>query len=51
MDSMGKPSLEFFIDDLPAAEAILERLRRLGVGTVYPGHGKPFRLATGRGNR
>jgi hypothetical protein len=28
MDSMGKPSLEFFIDDLPAAEAIHQRLRR-----------------------
>ena len=44
MDSMGKPSLEFFIDDMTAAEASLERLRGLGVGTVYPGHGKPFRL-------
>jgi hydroxyacylglutathione hydrolase len=44
MDSMGKPSLEFFIDDLAAAKTSLERLRRLGVGTVYPGHGKPFQL-------
>jgi glyoxylase-like metal-dependent hydrolase (beta-lactamase superfamily II) len=45
MDSMmGKPSLEFFIDDMAAAQASLTRLRRLDVGTVYPGHGKPFRL-------
>ena len=41
---MGRPSLEFFIDDMAAAEASLARLRSLDVGTVYPGHGKPFRL-------
>lgn len=45
MDSMmGRPSLEFFIDDMPAAQASLARLRELKVATVYPGHGKPFRL-------
>jgi hydroxyacylglutathione hydrolase len=45
MDSMlGRPSLEFFIDDMAAAEASLSRLRCLDVRTVYPGHGKPFRL-------
>lgn len=54
LDSMlGRPSLEFFIDDMQAAEASLARLRGLGVETVYPGHGKPFRLEqvrmTGRG--
>jgi hydroxyacylglutathione hydrolase len=45
MDSMmGKPSLEFFIDDMAAAQASLARLRHLKIGTVYPGHGKPFGL-------
>jgi hydroxyacylglutathione hydrolase len=45
MDSMmGRPSLEFFIDDMAAAEASLARLQTLGVRMVYPGHGKPFRL-------
>jgi hydroxyacylglutathione hydrolase len=45
MDNMmGKPSLEFFIDDMTAARASLSRLRQLKVGTVYPGHGKSFRL-------
>ena len=45
MDSMlGRPSLEFFIDDMPAAQASLVRLRRLDVTTVHPGHGKPFKL-------
>ena len=45
MDSMmGRPSLEFFIDDMPAAQASLARLRELHVVNVYPGHGNPFRL-------
>ncbi len=45
LDSMmGKPSLEFFIDDMAAAEASLARLRSLDVGMVYPGHGRPFWL-------
>jgi hydroxyacylglutathione hydrolase len=51
MNSMGRPGLHFFIDDMAAARASLERLRTLGVGTVYPGHGKPFRLAQVTGNR
>jgi glyoxylase-like metal-dependent hydrolase (beta-lactamase superfamily II) len=51
MDSMGKPSLEFFIDDMAAAEVSLGRLRGLGVGMVYPGHGKPFRLERVAANR
>lgn len=44
MDSMGKPSLEFFIDDLAAARASLQRLRSMGADWIYPGHGKTFRL-------
>jgi hydroxyacylglutathione hydrolase len=44
LDGVGKPSLHFFIDDMAAARASLERLKSLGVGTVYPGHGKPFLL-------
>jgi glyoxylase-like metal-dependent hydrolase (beta-lactamase superfamily II) len=31
-----------WIDDLPAAQASVERLKHLNVRTVYPGHGKPF---------
>jgi hydroxyacylglutathione hydrolase len=37
-----KPSLNSIMDDLPTAQASLQRLGTLGVGTVYPGHGKPF---------
>jgi hydroxyacylglutathione hydrolase len=48
---MGKPSFEFFIDDMAAARTSLQRLRTLDVGLVYPGHGKPFRLDRIRGSR
>jgi hydroxyacylglutathione hydrolase len=37
-----KPALNTLIDDMPAAKASLQRLVSLDVGTVYPGHGKPF---------
>jgi len=42
MDNLRKPGLEFFIDDLAAANASVEKLKKLKVDTVYPGHGKPF---------
>jgi len=46
LDSMlGRPSLEFFIDDMAAARASLDRLRELDVNITYPGHGRPFQLA------
>lgn len=44
MSSVVRPSLHFFIDDMAAAGADVARLRELGVATVYPGHGKPFRF-------
>jgi hydroxyacylglutathione hydrolase len=40
--NVDKPSLGGIIDDMPAAETSLQRLRGLDVGMVYPGHGKPF---------
>jgi glyoxylase-like metal-dependent hydrolase (beta-lactamase superfamily II) len=44
MINMGRPSLHFFINDMAVARASIDRLRGLGVSTVYSGHGKPFRL-------
>lgn len=41
----GRPKLESFIDDLPAARASVERLRSMGTRMIYPGHGKPFPLS------
>ena len=44
LDNVLRPSFGVLIDDMKAAKASLRRLRQLGVGTVYPGHGKPFLL-------
>ncbi len=43
MSNNRRPQLHI-VDDLAAARASVERLRRLGVKTVYPGHGKPFAM-------
>jgi hydroxyacylglutathione hydrolase len=42
MDNMSKPRLEFFIDDLPAANASIAKLKNNQIVTIYPGHGKSF---------
>jgi glyoxylase-like metal-dependent hydrolase (beta-lactamase superfamily II) len=38
----GGPALNSLIDNLAEASASLEKLARLQIGTVYPGHGEPF---------
>ena len=38
------PVLNSIMDDPAAANASVERLRNLGIGTVYPGHGTPFAM-------
>jgi hydroxyacylglutathione hydrolase len=38
----NRPVRNSLIDDPAAASASIERLKRLKVNTVYPGHGKPF---------
>jgi len=38
----GEPGLNSIIDDSAAANASVENLKSLKIGTVYPGHGKPF---------
>jgi hypothetical protein len=42
MGNMRKPALEFFIDDLAAANASIKKLSSLNVTTVYPGHRRLF---------
>jgi len=37
-----KPVLNSLIDDLTTANASLQKLESMGIGTVYPGHGRPF---------
>ena len=40
-----RPSLHYYIDNLAQAHESIRKLSDLGVGTVYPGHGKPFPLS------
>lgn len=42
--STEKPALNTMLDDLPTAQASLQKLVSLGIQTVYPGHGAPFSL-------
>jgi len=43
-ENRDKPVLSSIMDDLAAAKASVEKLKGLEVGTVYPGHGKPFSM-------
>jgi glyoxylase-like metal-dependent hydrolase (beta-lactamase superfamily II) len=51
LGNVGKPDIWSIIDDRAAAEASIERLRPMGIGTVYPGHGKPFPMGSLRSGR
>lgn len=42
--NVTKPDLHFLIDDMKDANVSIEKLGKLGVKKVYPGHGKPFAL-------
>jgi hydroxyacylglutathione hydrolase len=41
----SRPALNRLIDDRAQAKASLQRLKGLGIKTVYPGHGRPFPMA------
>ena len=41
----GKPSKNSLIDDIADMNNSVEKLKRLDIKTVYPGHGKPFTMA------
>jgi glyoxylase-like metal-dependent hydrolase (beta-lactamase superfamily II) len=40
--NVAKPEIWSIIDDSVAAHASVEKLKRLQINTVYPGHGQPF---------
>ncbi len=42
LSNFRKPGLQFFIDDMVSARASIEKLKKLNVKNVYPGHGKSF---------
>lgn len=48
MSSMGKPSLEFFVDDMAAAEAGVQRLRNLGLDLPRARQAVPAQLSQRR---
>ena len=45
LENRKAPKLGSIMDDVPAAEAGVRRLKAMDVGTVYPGHGQPFEFA------
>ena len=49
LENRVKPVLNSLTDDLAAAKASIQKLGTMGIGVVYPGHGRPFpmRLITG----
>jgi glyoxylase-like metal-dependent hydrolase (beta-lactamase superfamily II) len=44
LGNTGKPEKTTIVDDSAELDASVERLKVLEVETVYPGHGKPFRM-------
>jgi hydroxyacylglutathione hydrolase len=40
-----KPDIWSIIDDQAAADASIDKLKQIEIGTVYPGHGDPFPMA------
>lgn len=48
IDNTVEPALSSIMDDVPTATLSLEKLRRLDIRMVYPGHGKPFPLSAFR---
>ncbi|UCD44134.1 MAG: MBL fold metallo-hydrolase [Candidatus Bathyarchaeota archaeon] len=44
LGNTGKPEKTTIVDDQAELDASVERLRALETRTVYPGHGRPFRM-------
>jgi len=42
LTNLGEPKLNSLVDDQADLEASVNRVRALGIRTVYPGHGTPF---------
>jgi hydroxyacylglutathione hydrolase len=44
LTNSGSPEKNKLVDNEAEMDASIEKLKTLGVKTVYPGHGKPFRM-------
>jgi len=42
LENFGEPALNSIMDDLAEAKASVEKLKSLGIKTIYPGHGEAF---------
>jgi len=51
LGNTDEPELNSVMDDLTAANASVARLKGLGIGTVYPGHGEAFLMEAFLGNK
>ena len=45
MENRTSPKLGSIMDDVPLAQQSVQRLLTLDIGTVYPGHGRPFQIS------
>ncbi len=50
LENRSAPKIGSIMDDVPTAEAAFARLETMDVGTVYPGHGRPFQLGEVQGS-
>jgi glyoxylase-like metal-dependent hydrolase (beta-lactamase superfamily II) len=44
LENRARPSIATLVDDAEALKTGFERVKKLDIRTVYPGHGKPFAL-------
>ncbi len=44
LENRIRPALNTIMDDKKTAQESLEKIMRLNINTIYPGHGKPFSL-------
>ncbi len=44
LTNSGRPGKNKLVDDMAEMDASIEKLKKLGVKTVYPGHGKRFKM-------
>lgn len=42
LENIHEPVIGSLIDDLAAVSSSVQKLKSMNIGTVYPGHGKPF---------
>ena len=44
LENRTRPSIATLVDDAEALKGSFERVKKLDIRIVYPGHGKPFAL-------